>query len=78
MESKFSEVRIDQFDDERNIAFIDAWKTSDDMEEGMVLGEINLNSNKVILRDDVDEDVLSDPLVKEKYEEFCNEINPIY
>ena len=74
MESQFSEVRIDSYDEDKNIVFIDAWKTSDDNEEGKVLGEINLYTNKITLREGVDESVLNDPLVKEKYEEFCKEI----
>lgn len=40
-ERVYSEVRINHFDDVRNVWCVDAWKTADDMEEGVVVATIS-------------------------------------
>lgn len=37
----YSEVKIDHFDDVDNVWCVDAWKTSDDDEEGEVIAKID-------------------------------------
>ncbi len=48
--SKWSEIRND-FNDGENIS-IDAWKTSDDMEEGKVIARVSVNDKTVEYLDD--------------------------
>lgn len=72
-ESLFGEVRITHIDEDANIAYIDAWKTCDDEEEGRVLGTINLLNKKVSWREETTEAERIDPLVVEEIREFLND-----
>lgn len=44
IDGMFSEVRIDYYDDIQNVWCVDAWKTSDDNEEGEVIAKINADT----------------------------------
>lgn len=67
-ESIYSEVVIDFYDDIKNEWTIDAWKTANDNEEGVVVARINLKGE--ILWEV--EDVKNDPRVKEEIERFMD------
>lgn len=67
-ESIYSEVIIDFYDDIKNEWTIDAWKTANDNEEGVVVARINLKGE--ILWEV--EDAKNDPRVKEEIERFMD------
>lgn len=66
MESKYSEVRINHFDDIESCWCVDAWQTPDDNEEGRVVAKIKDNGDIVWL----DKDAETDPYVREEIETF--------
>lgn len=66
MESKYSEVRINHFDDIEGCWCVDAWLTPDDNEEGRVIAKIKDNGEISW----IDKDAESDPYVKEEFETF--------
>lgn len=43
--NKYKEIRINHFDEVKNAWCIDAWKTSDDNEEGEVIGHIYMDKD---------------------------------
>lgn len=45
--SKWAEIRNDFYDDEEQKVYIDAWKTSNDNEEGTVIAKVNYKTKKV-------------------------------
>ena len=73
MESIFTEVRITHIDEETNTAYIDAWETMNDNEEGRVLGVINLTNGKISWREETSGVERLDPLVVEEIREFMKE-----
>lgn len=75
MGSIFSEVRMDFYDDIAELTSIDAWKTADDNEEGVVLGWFDHDTNKIIWAKDTTLEEKTDPLVVEAIVNFMNENN---
>ena len=67
-ESIYSEVVINFYDDIKNEWTIDAWKTDNDNEEGVVVARINLKGE--ILWEV--EEAKNDPRVKEEIERFMD------
>lgn len=61
----WSEVRNDFIDDD-NICYIDAWETSDDNEEGIVIAYVDRNTGKVIYTNPI---ALNDELAQEAIKE---------
>jgi FMN-dependent NADH-azoreductase len=61
--SKWSEIRCDFYDEEEEKYFVDAWKTSNDNEEGEVIAKIDLANEAV---EYLDNDA--------KYDEYAQEV----
>ena len=75
MANIFSEVRMDFYNDIANRTSIDAWKTADDNEEGVVLGWFDHNTNQIVWAKDTTLEERTDPLVVETIVDFMNENN---
>lgn len=70
--AQYNEVRIDNFDENENVWTVDAWKTSDDNEEGTVVAKISENGEVVF----TDLSAQNDKLVNETIDEFIkNELH---
>lgn len=65
--SKWSEIRIDFFDEEEKKWFVDAWETDDDNEEGSVIAKIDLYTGTV---EYLDADAKTDEYAQEEIREF--------
>lgn len=68
--SKWSEIRINFFDEEEKKWFVDAWTTDNDNEEGTVIAKINLDTGTV---EYLDENAKTDEYVQEEIEDFMEE-----
>ena len=75
MENKYSEIRINYFDDAKNAWCIDAWKTCDDNEEGEVIGHIHIDKDNkpMVLELRYPEDKFN-ILVNEEITAFINDL----
>lgn len=69
-ESDYAEVRIDFYDEIDNVWCVDAWKSSNDNEEGKVVAKIS-DKGKVTY---LDRDAERDPLVRETIENFLKDM----
>ena len=70
--AQYNEVRIDNFDENENVWTVDAWKTSDDNEEGTVVAKISENGVVVF----TDPSAQNDKLVNETIDDFIkNELH---
>ena len=69
MERKYSEVRIDFYDDINEHWCVDAWTTDDDNEEGKVVATIDDKGNITWL----DKDAENDQIVAEEIAVFLKE-----
>ena len=70
---QFSEVRINHFDDIEGCWCVDAWKTDDDNEEGVVVAKIYEKSPiefKVVW---CDENLKNNPQINEEIDAFIHE-----
>lgn len=47
MKSKYREIRSNFVDYDKNIMYIDAWRTTSPNEEGKVIAKINLSNSEV-------------------------------
>ncbi len=47
MKSKYREIRSNFVDYDKNIMYIDAWRTTNSNEEGKVIAKINLSNSEV-------------------------------
>ena len=47
MKSNWAEIRCDFVDEKEGVAYIDAWYTTDDNEDGMVIAKVNIETKKV-------------------------------
>ena len=65
--SKWSEIRIDHFDDIEGVWLVDAWKTDDDNESGVVIAEIHAYSEEINY---IDPDAKTDEDAQEVIKEF--------
>ena len=70
MESNFAEVKITHQDEETGRYAVDAWRTSDPNEGGRVLAEIDMDSRKVLWREDTNAHERTDPKVMTAIMEF--------
>lgn len=68
--SKWSEIRIDFFDEEEKKWSVDAWETDDDNEEGSVIAKIDLYTGTV---EYLDADAKTDAYVQEEIREFLKD-----
>lgn len=68
--SKWSEIRINFYDEEEQKWFVDAWQTDDDNEEGAVIAKIDLSTKTV---EYLDEDAKTDAYAQEEIKEFLEE-----
>ena len=66
----YAEVRIDFFDESTNKWSIDAWKTADTDEEGVVVAEIDDETLEITWRDKMAE---TDKMVIDAIKSFLNE-----
>lgn len=64
--SKYAEIRCDFFDEEEKY-FVDAWKTGNDNEEGIVIAKIDL-ANKTV--EYFDTDAKTDEYAQDVINEF--------
>lgn len=60
--SKYAEVRGNYFDDVEQKQYVDAWLTSDDNEEGIVIAKIDLATKEI---EYLDEDAKTDEYAQE-------------
>ena len=67
---KWSEIRIDFFDEEEKKWSVDAWKTDDDNEEGSVIAKIDLYTGTV---EYFDADAKTDEYAQEEIKEFLKD-----
>ena len=63
----YSEIRIDNFDENKGCWTIDTWKTNDPSEEGVVVGEIYEDERGVVY---LDEEAENNPQVQEAIKDF--------
>lgn len=70
--SKYGEVRNDYYDEEECKVYIDAWKTYDDDEEGIVVAKVNYKTKEV---EYLDEDARTDEYVQEVINETLDNID---
>lgn len=68
--SKWSEIRIDFFDEEEKKWSVDAWETDDDNEEGSVIAKIDLYTGTV---EYLDVDAKTDEYAQEEIGEFLKD-----
>lgn len=68
--SKWSEIRIDFFDEEEKKWFVDAWETDDDNEEGSVIAKIDLYTGTV---EYLDANAKTDEYAQEEIREFLKD-----
>lgn len=47
MKSKYGEIRTNYTDEDENITYVDAWKSANDNEDGIVIAKIHRNTKKV-------------------------------
>ena len=67
----FGEVRCDYFDEEKDVYYVDAWKTANPNEEGIVVATINSNTYEVVYTDDKYKTI---PIILEVIKEKLHEI----
>lgn len=65
--SKWAEIRCDFFNEEEKKYHVDAWKTSDDNEEGKVIAKVDLANDTV---EYLDEDAKTDEYAQAIINEF--------
>lgn len=68
--SKWSEIRINFFDEEEKKWYVDAWLTDDANEEGAVIAKIDLYTGIV---EYLDEDTKTDEYAQKKIREFLKD-----
>lgn len=67
---KFTDVRMDFFDEQTNRTSIDAWFTDDENEEGRVLGWFDHTQNEIVWANDTTEEEKADDLLQETIQCF--------
>lgn len=72
MESKYSEIRINYTDEDENITYVDAWKSPNDNEDGIVIAKIHRNTKEV---EYLDTDARYDPYAQEEIKAVLNELS---
>lgn len=68
--SKWSEIRINFFDEEEKKWYVDAWLTDDANEEGAVIAKIDLYTGIV---EYLDEDAKTDEYAQKEIREFLKD-----
>ena len=68
--SKWTEIHCSQFDENKGVYPVDAWRTSDDNEEGKVIAEIDLENHCVAY---YDEDAKTDTYAQSVIQEFLSD-----
>lgn len=71
MSSIYAEVRNNFYDEEENKVYIDAWKTPDDNEEGIVVAKVDVKTKEI---EYLEEDARYDDYVKEVISEVIDDI----
>lgn len=70
--SKWAEIRCDFVDEIEDKAYVDAWYTMDDDEDGEIIAKINIKTKDVLYFDeDAEFDEYAQEVIKAAIEEFC-------